>query len=61
MLLIAPEGAVLAANRGFERHTGLPCAAVEGRDLADLVADPPDHVAKYLRSCARAWNSPPAR
>jgi PAS domain S-box-containing protein len=52
-VLAAATGRVLAANRAVERRLGLPRTALVGQQLADVVSDPPDRVAEYLRACSR--------
>ena len=54
MLLLACSGRVLAGNRAVEKRLGIALPAIRGNNLADAVADTPDEVAHYLRSCSRS-------
>ncbi|MCC6730390.1 MAG: PAS domain S-box protein [Chthonomonadales bacterium] len=51
MLLAAPGGAILAANRAALRRTGAPDLA--GRQLADIAVAHTEDLAAFLRACAR--------
>src|SRR4051812_3706460 len=53
MLLVTGAGMVLAANRAVARRLGLDPRGLCGRRLADVLADPPDAIARYLRTCSR--------
>jgi signal transduction histidine kinase len=53
-LLTSTAGQVLAANRAVERRLEVPRAGLLDRPLAEVVTDPPDRVADYLRACARS-------
>jgi PAS domain S-box-containing protein len=53
-ILATTNGKVLAANRAVERRLGVPRTALVGQQLADVVSDPPDRVADYLRACSRS-------
>ncbi len=53
MLLLAADGLIVAGNRATEGRLGVPLSSLRGKRLADVVADPPDEVAHYLRTCAR--------
>jgi PAS domain S-box-containing protein len=50
-LLVSGGGLILAANRVTEARLG---AALGGRPLAEVVAEPADAVARYLRNCCRS-------
>ncbi|HMB02176.1 MAG TPA: ATP-binding protein, partial [Isosphaeraceae bacterium] len=52
-LLVSGSGEILAANRSVAGRLGLDPAALRGRPLLNLVAGPPNPVARYLRACAR--------
>ncbi len=54
MLLLTGGGLVLAGNRAVEKRLGVALNTVRGKTLADVVADPPDEIAHYLRSCSRS-------
>ena len=54
MLLMAGSGVVLAGNRAVEKRLGVALHEVRGKNLADVVADSPDEIAHYLRSCSRS-------
>jgi signal transduction histidine kinase len=51
-LLVSGGGALLALNPAAARALGLESTAPRARPLSDLVADPPDRLAAYLRRCA---------
>jgi signal transduction histidine kinase len=53
LLLSAPDGRIVAANRSVDK-LDLDAAALPGCLLADLVVEEADHVAAYLRQCARS-------
>ncbi|WP_439627070.1 PAS domain S-box protein [Gemmata sp.] len=53
MLLLTGSGLVLAGNRAVEKRLGVAVHEVRGKNLAAVVADPPDEVAHYLRACSR--------
>jgi PAS domain S-box-containing protein len=53
MLLVSGDGVVLAANRTVARRLGLDPHGLRGRRLSDVLADPPDAIAGYLRTCSR--------
>jgi signal transduction histidine kinase/ActR/RegA family two-component response regulator len=52
LLLVSPDGTVLAAGRAAER-LGLTPTELRGKLLADLIADDADALAAYLQSCSR--------
>lgn len=54
ILLLSGDGTILSANDGLATRLGLEPTALRGRRLGDAVVDPPDQVARYLRSCARS-------
>lgn len=54
MLLLTSKGVVLACNRATEARLDIKCDDLTGQRLADLVADPSEEVAQYLRNCARS-------
>jgi PAS domain S-box-containing protein len=54
MLLLTGSGLVLAGNRAVESRTGVAVHEFLGSNLAHFVADSPDDVAHYLRSCSRS-------
>ncbi len=51
MLLLSGAGLIIAANRATAERLSL---VLRGKALADVVADPPDEVARYLRHCRRS-------
>ena len=53
LLVSAADGKILAANRCTEKLL-LDPGALPGQALADLVAEEPAEVARYLRYCARS-------
>lgn len=53
MLLVSAGGIVLAVNRAADDRLGLSSSAVRGRPLSELVTEPPDVVARYLRHCCK--------
>jgi len=54
MMLVAADGTILAANRSSEKRLeGIP-RPLQGHRLQDLVSDPPQEVAAYLRDCSRS-------
>ena len=54
LLLVARDGTILAANRAFANRLGIPPGSVVGRRLVELVSEPADEVARYLRDCSRS-------
>ena len=54
MLLLTGSGLLLAGNRAVEKRLGYPPSDLVGKNLADVVADPSEEVAHYLRSCSRS-------
>jgi PAS domain S-box-containing protein len=54
MLLLSGSGLVLAGNRAVEQRLGVALHEVLGKNLSEVVADPPDEIAHYLRSCSRS-------
>ncbi|HEX8201881.1 MAG TPA: PAS domain-containing protein, partial [Isosphaeraceae bacterium] len=53
LLLVSGGGVVLAANRAVAPRLGLDPSGLRGRPLADVLADPPEAIARYLRDCSR--------
>jgi signal transduction histidine kinase/CheY-like chemotaxis protein len=53
LLLVSAGGTVRAANRRVESRLGVAARALQGRPLADFVAEPADAVADYLRACSQ--------
>ena len=60
LLLVGPDGTVLAANPLAGEAMGLPVSALEGRAFAELVEDPTGKVCEYLRICSRLTEPVPA-
>jgi PAS domain S-box-containing protein len=54
MLLLSGEGLIVAGNRALEVRLQIAPLRLRGRRLAEVVADPTDEVAHYLRSCSRS-------
>ena len=54
MLLLTGSGLLLAGNRAVEKRLGYSPSDLVGKNLADVVADPPEEVTHYLRSCSRS-------
>lgn len=54
MLLLTSSGHILAGNRAVEKRLGFALHNVQGKNLADVVADSPAEIARYLRSCSRS-------
>ncbi|MEQ9407570.1 MAG: PAS domain S-box protein [Fuerstiella sp.] len=52
-LLVSGSGLILAANQAVEQRLKIAVDGLAGRSLFDLVDDPPDEVARYLRLCSR--------
>jgi PAS domain S-box-containing protein len=53
LLLVSRDGVVLAANRGVRARLEMSPEALRGRRLTEVVTDPPDVVARYLRDWSR--------
>jgi PAS domain S-box-containing protein len=53
LLLVSRDGVVLAANRGVRARLEVSPEALRGCRLAEIVTDPPDAVARYLRDWSR--------
>lgn len=53
MLLVSGEGRILAANRANAKSLQMHPQQMQGRNLAELVADAPERVARYLGLCSR--------
>jgi PAS domain S-box-containing protein len=53
MLLVSGGGLVLAANRATEGRLGVAPRDLRGKRLAEVVAEPAEEVAHYLRACSR--------
>ncbi len=58
-LLVSGDGLILAANRGVATHLGLDPQRLRRKLLAEVVLEPPDKTAAYLRVCARTSDSVP--
>lgn len=51
MLLVSPDGEVVAVNQAAREDFGLTAGSLGGR-LCDLVADPPEKVMAFIRLCS---------
>jgi PAS domain S-box-containing protein len=60
MLLVAENGKVLTANPGLQDRLDISPRHIKGRRLAELLADPPETVAQFLRICTRGRRMIPA-
>ncbi len=54
VLAIGPESEVLVGNDRAASWLGTDGRSIAGRELAGMVADPPDRVADFLQECTRA-------
>ena len=52
LLLVTSEGNILATNPPVAALLGLRSKALIGKNLFDLVTEPPDNVIKYLQACS---------
>jgi PAS domain S-box-containing protein len=53
LLLLSRDGVILAANQGARACLEIPPDSLRGRRLAEIVAERPDEVARYLRDWSR--------
>jgi PAS domain S-box-containing protein len=53
LLLLSRNGVILAANQGVRACLEIPPDSLRGRRLAEIVAERPDEVARYLRDWSR--------
>jgi PAS domain S-box-containing protein len=53
LLLVSRDGVIRAANRGVRSRLEMSPEAMRGSRLAEIVTDPPDAVARYLRDWSR--------
>ncbi len=60
-LLITQEGLICAVNAPLLRVFGLPADGLLGRELRELVADPPEKLSNYLQNCARSRQPVPGK
>jgi two-component sensor histidine kinase len=58
MLLVSPDGEVLAINRAAREDFGLGAGCPKSL-LSDLVADPPEKVVAFVRLCSATRNALP--
>ncbi|MCE9562147.1 MAG: PAS domain S-box protein [Planctomycetes bacterium] len=54
MALLSGNGLILSVNRATEERLGISPRELRGRKLTDVVVEPSDEVAHYLRSCSRS-------
>ncbi len=54
LLLVTADGTVAAANSAAASRLGLAAPQLCGRQLADLVVNPSETLARYLRACSRS-------
>ncbi|MBI1380798.1 MAG: PAS domain S-box protein [Planctomycetaceae bacterium] len=54
MLLVSGAGLVVALNRACAERLGVDVRARTGQELSELASDPPEELARYLRSCGRS-------
>src|ERR1700710_1608129 len=54
MMLVSSDGTIRAANRACEERLGTAPGPFPGRRLQELVSDPPETIASYLRDCSRS-------
>jgi signal transduction histidine kinase len=57
--LVTAEGTILSANPAAARDVGLTVAELQQRRLADLIEEPPEKMATFLRDCARSTSLTP--
>lgn len=53
-LLLSSDGLILAGNRAVEEQLRISVSRLRTRRLTEIVAEPPDEVAHYLRLCGRS-------
>jgi PAS domain S-box-containing protein len=53
-LFLSGDGLILAGNQATTDRLGIPLQELRGQRLADVVADPPERTALYLRACSRS-------
>src|SRR6516165_3859881 len=61
MLLVEPDGTIIAANSRTSEFFQHPARALVGKRLSGLLADEDDSLSRYLRMCRRTSEAIPGR
>jgi PAS domain-containing protein len=53
ILLVSPQGDILAANAAAQDFLNLPAAELKQKNIAEFSVEPPEKIRNYLSLCSR--------